>query len=100
MELLNETLSQTLNFTDNECIVKSNYLEFEAYCYLLIMCPLALIGIILNIISLRVFNDKSFNSVTFKYLRLIALTDLFICITVIPYCLTAYTQVIFFNYTL
>jgi hypothetical protein len=76
----------------NDCIVKSSYLEIEAYCYLFIMCPLALIGIVLNIISLRVFNDKSFNSVTFKYLRLIAITDLFICIIVIPYCLTAYTQ--------
>jgi hypothetical protein len=96
MDPLNETLLETLNSTDIECVVKSNYLEFEAYCYLFIMCPLALIGIILNMISLRVFNDyKSFNSVTFKYLRLIAFTDLFICITVIPYCLTAYTQVIF-----
>ncbi len=93
MEPFNETSILSSNKTENVCIVKSSYLEFEAYCYLFIMCPLAFIGIVLNIISLRVFNDKSFNSVTFKYLRLIAITDLFICITVIPYCLTAYTQV-------
>jgi hypothetical protein len=68
------------------------YLDVEQYFYLFLMCPLAIIGIILNLISLKVFRDKSFNSVTFKYLRLITLTDFFICIIIIPYCITNYTQ--------
>ena len=68
------------------------YKDFEPYYYLYFMCPVALIGIFLNIVSLRVFNAKSFNAtVTFKYLRIIALTDLFICLIVLVYCITMYT---------
>ena len=86
----NNPLSNVSNA--EKCKLESIYLEIEHYCYLFIMCPLAVIGIILNLINLKVFRDKSFNTVTFKYIRLITLTDLFICITIIPYCLTAYTQ--------
>lgn len=74
------------------CRLKNSYLDVEAYSYLFIMVPLALIGIILNLLSLKVFINKSFNTVTFKYIRLITLTDFFICLLVIPYCLTSYTQ--------
>jgi hypothetical protein len=74
------------------CNLVQVYFEEEFYCYLFIMCPLAIIGIILNLISLKVFKDKSFNSVTFRYLRLITFTDFFICVIIIPYCLTSYTQ--------
>ena len=70
----------------------TEYFEEEFYCYLFIMCPLAIIGVLLNLLSLKVFYDKSFNSVTFKYIRLITLTDCFICLIIIPYCVTAYTQ--------
>jgi len=78
--------------SNQSCILEQIYFDFERYCYLFVMFPLAVIGIILNIVNLKVFNDKSFNSVTFKYIRLITITDLFICITIIPYFLTAYTQ--------
>lgn len=85
-----------LNNTDlsneSDCELSNSYYRFEAYSYLFVMCPLALIGIVLNLISLQVFRDKSFNTVTFKYLRLITLTDFFICIIIIPYCITSYTQ--------
>lgn len=86
--------SKLINNNESEtgCKLVTSYYELEAYCYLFIMCPLAVIGIVLNLISLRVFRDKSFNTVTFKYLRLITLTDFFICIIIIPYCLTSYTQ--------
>lgn len=74
------------------CSLNINYYDEEFYCYLFIMCPLALVGILLNLVSLKVFSDKSFNTVTFKYLRLITLTDCFICCIIIPYCITSYTQ--------
>jgi hypothetical protein len=75
-----------------ECQLRTSYFEEEFYCYLFIMCPLAIAGVILNLISLKVFKDRSFNAVTFKYIRLITLTDFFICLIIIPYCVTAYTQ--------
>jgi hypothetical protein len=77
---------------NEECQLKTSYFEEEFYCYLFIMCPLAVAGVILNLISLKVFKDRSFNAVTFKYIRLITLTDFFICLIIIPYCVTAYTQ--------
>jgi hypothetical protein len=70
------------------------YFPIEQYIYIYYMCPIAIIGIILNAISLRVFNAKSFNTtVTFKYLRIIARTDLFICLIVLGYCVSFYTPV-------
>ena len=75
------------------CKLNLEYKHFEKYYYLYFMCPVAIIGIILGFISVRVFNAKSFNStVTFKYLRIIARIDLFICIILLPYCLTNYTK--------
>jgi hypothetical protein len=80
------------NNSDSNCSIELTYSKVESLCYLYIMCPLAFLGVVLNIVSLRVFADKGFNSVTFKYLRLITWTDLFICIMVIPYCTLLYTQ--------
>lgn len=98
--LKNNTLSKhhsmeqdSMDASSNQtCILTSIYFDFEPYCYLFVMFPLAIIGIVLNIVNLKIFSNKSFNSVTFKYIRLITITDLFICITIIPYFLTAYTQ--------
>nr|QVK45821.1 G protein-coupled receptor [Proales similis] len=87
MDLQDELVSNASN-----CSVESNYLKLEAICYLFIMCPLAVLGLVLNLAILKVFSDKSFNTVTFKYLRLIAVSDFFICLVIVPYCLTAYTQ--------
>lgn len=74
------------------CKVVLEYMPIEMYFYLFLMCPLAIFGIVLNLVSLKCFLDKSFNTVTFKYLRLITLTDFFICVIIIPYCLFFYTQ--------
>jgi hypothetical protein len=82
----------TYSNASSVCELTISYLQIEQYCYIFIMCPLAFIGIVLNLISLKVFINKSFNTVTFKYIRLITLTDFFICIIIIPYCLTMYTQ--------
>lgn len=76
----------------SSCPLDIQYLPTEMYCYLFVMVPLAIIGIVLNLISLKCFLDRSFNSVTFKYLRLITLTDFFICVIIIPYCILFYTQ--------
>lgn len=74
--------------------IQHKYFPIEHYIYIYYMCPLAIIGIILNAISLRVFNAKSFSTtVTFKYLRIIARIDLFICIIVLGYCISFYTPV-------
>lgn len=79
-------------FSNQTCPPPIPYFTTEMICYLFVMCPLAFIGIILNLVSLKCFLDKSFNSVTFKYLRLITLTDFFICVIIIPYCVFFYTQ--------
>jgi hypothetical protein len=86
------SLDAKVGSNNQTCILESIYFDFEPYCYLFVMLPLAVIGIVFNLVNLKVFSDKSFNSVTFKYIRLITITDLFICITIIPYLLTAYTQ--------
>lgn len=79
------------------CSKLAPYEEFEVYYHLYFMCPIALIGIVLNVISLRVFNARSFSTtVTFKYLRIIASTDLCICIIVFLYCVLMFTPA--FNY--
>jgi hypothetical protein len=83
-------LQQEQNSSD--CTLKPSYILEEQICYLYIMCPLAIIGLILNIISIKVFNDKSFNTVAFCYLRLMTYFDLIICAIIIIYCLTAYTS--------
>lgn len=80
------------NANQTSCPLDMHYLSVEMYGYLFVVCPLAFVGILLNLISLKCFLDKSFNSVTFKYLRLITLTDFFICVIIIPYCVLFYTQ--------
>jgi hypothetical protein len=84
--------SSTTLSNDELCSLKPTYFEWEPIYYLAIMCPIAFIGLFTNTITFKIFMDKTFNSVTFKYLKLIAITDFFICLTVIPYCLTSYTQ--------
>ncbi len=88
--------STSLSSNDELCSLKPTYFEWEPIYYLAIMCPIAFIGLFTNTITFKIFMDKTFNSVTFKYLKLIAITDFFICLTVIPYCLTSYTQA--YNY--
>ena len=80
------------------CSGLKSYLDFEQYYYLYFICPIAIIGIILNVISLLVFNAKSFTTtVTFKYLRIIARIDICICIILSGYSFFMYTPA--FNYT-
>jgi len=81
------------NNTKTECdSMEPTYFEWEPIYYLAVMCPIAFFGLFSNVITFRIFLEKSFNSVTFKYLKLITITDFFICLTVIPYCLTSYTS--------
>jgi hypothetical protein len=61
------------------------------------MSPLCCIGLILNVINLIVFSDRSFKNLTFKYLRLIAFVDCITCILVFIYCITNYTRPHTFN---
>ncbi len=92
----NLSTTNTTNAT-TECANLISYLPFEPFYYLYFMCPVALTGIFLNVISLQVFKSKSFNTtVTFKYLRIITRTDLCICTIVLFYCLSMYTPA--FNY--
>ncbi|CAF2627985.1 unnamed protein product [Rotaria sp. Silwood2] len=56
------------------------------------MSPLCLIGLILNVINLIVFSDRSFKNLTFKYLRLVAFVDCITCTLVFIYCITNYTR--------
>jgi hypothetical protein len=56
------------------------------------MSPLCLIGLVLNVMNLIVFSDRSFKNLTFKYLRLIAFIDCITCTLVFIYCITNYTR--------
>ncbi|CAF0830653.1 unnamed protein product [Adineta steineri] len=78
--------------TTNNCSVALQYLVVEQIFYLYIMSPICLIGLILNVINLIVFFDRSFKNLTFKYLRLIAFVDCITCILVFIYCITNYTR--------
>lgn len=89
-------MASNLSLNTSECSLRPTYFEWEPIYYLAIMCPIAIIGLFSNVITFRIFLDKNFNSVTFKYLKLITIIDFLICLTVIPYCLTSYTQA--FNY--
>lgn len=77
---------------ETNCNFKHDYSIEEKICYLYIMCPIALIGIILNILCLRVYFHASFNTVAFSYLRIMSWIDLIICSIVLPYCLITYTN--------
>ncbi len=95
----NETLraNHSANHTPAHCTQLQSYLPFEPLYYLYFMCPVAITGILLNVVSLQVFKAKSFNAtVTFKYLRIITRADLCICTIVLFYCLSMYTPA--FNY--
>lgn len=74
------------------CSVSLHYKFLEHIVYLYVMSPLCLIGLVLNVINLIVFSDRSFKNLTFKYLRLVAFVDCITCILVFIYCITNYTQ--------
>ena len=85
--ITSDSLNASSTNITQSCFIKSNYFFEEQIIYLYIICPLAIIGIILNILSIKVFNDKSFNTVAFCYLRLMTWFDLVICGIVVVYCL-------------
>jgi len=74
------------------CSVSLQYKFIEHIVYLYLMSPLCFIGLLLNVISLIVFSDRSFKNLTFKYLRLIAFVDCITCTLVFIYCITNYTR--------
>ncbi|CAF2418630.1 unnamed protein product [Rotaria sp. Silwood2] len=76
----------------NNCSVTLQYTFVEHIFYLYFMSPLCLIGLILNVINLIVFSDRSFKNLTFKYLRLVAFVDCITCTLVFIYCITNYTR--------
>ncbi|CAF1353826.1 unnamed protein product [Rotaria sp. Silwood1] len=74
------------------CSVSLQYKVIEHIVYLYVMSPLCLMGLVLNVINLIIFSDRSFKNLTFKYLRLIAFVDCITCILVFIYCVTNYTR--------
>lgn len=76
----------------SNCSVALPYRFLEHITYLYVMSPLCIIGLLLNVINLLVFADRSFKNLTFKYLRLIAFVDCITCILVFIYCITNYTR--------
>ena len=74
------------------CSVSLQYTFLEHIAYLYFMSPLCLLGLLLNVINLIVFSDRSFKNLTFKYLRLIAFVDCITCTLVFIYCVTNYTR--------
>ncbi|CAF0989231.1 unnamed protein product [Didymodactylos carnosus] len=80
------------NVGSNNCTLSLQYKFIEQIVYLYIMSPLCIIGLLLNIINLWIFSDRSFKNLTFKYLRLIAFVDCITCILVFIYCITNYTK--------
>lgn len=80
------------NSLPSACTVSLQYRFLEHVFYLYLLSPLCLIGLLLNIINLIVFADRSFKNLTFKYLRLIAFVDCITCVLVFIYCVTNYTQ--------
>ncbi|CAF0747372.1 unnamed protein product [Rotaria sp. Silwood1] len=76
----------------NNCSVALQYKFVEHIFYLYFMSPLCLIGLILNVINLIIFSDRSFKNLTFKYLRLVAFVDCITCTLVFIYCITNYTR--------
>jgi hypothetical protein len=82
----------TISNSVNNCSVLLSYKILEHIVYLYFMSPLCLIGLMLNVINLIVFSDRSFKNLTFKYLRLIAFVDCITCTLVFIYCITNYTE--------
>ncbi|CAF3665733.1 unnamed protein product [Rotaria socialis] len=81
----------------NNCSVALQYSIVEQIIYLYLMSPLCVIGLILNVINLIIFSDRSFKNLTFKYLRLIAFVDCITSTLVFIYCVTNYTRPRTFN---
>jgi len=81
-----------ISSSTKNCSVSLEYKFIEHIGYLYLMSPLCLIGLILNVINLIVFSDRSFKNLTFKYLRLIAFIDCITCTLVFIYCITNYTR--------
>jgi hypothetical protein len=82
----------SIDSIDNNCSVTLQYKFVEHISYLYILSPLCIIGLILNVINLIIFSDRSFKNLTFKYLRLIAFVDCITCTLVFIYCITNYTR--------
>ena len=96
--LLNSrTIESNESLITNNCSVALEYKFFEHLSYLYFMSPLCVIGLLLNVINLIIFSDRSFKNLTFKYLRLIAFVDCITCILVFIYCITNYTRPRTFN---
>ena len=76
----------------SNCSVTLQYRPIEHVFYLYFMSPLCLIGLVLNVINLIIFADRSFKNLTFKYLRLVAFVDCITCTLVFIYCITNYTR--------
>jgi hypothetical protein len=91
LAITNATTIATPNILKT-CSVSLQYKFIEHIVYLYFMSPLCLMGLILNVINLIVFSDRSFKNLTFKYLRLIAFVDCITCILVFIYCITNYTR--------
>ncbi|CAF1133392.1 unnamed protein product [Rotaria sordida] len=91
---LKTTSTTTIGISNSikNCNVSLQYKFIEHIVYLYIMSPLCLTGLVLNVINLIVFSDRSFKNLTFKYLRLIAFVDCITCILVFIYCITNYTR--------
>ncbi|UJR14168.1 hypothetical protein I4U23_001163 [Adineta vaga] len=91
--ILSETTT-TRHLTNpiRNCSVSLQYKLIEHIIYLYFMSPLCLIGLLLNVVNLIVFSDRSFKNLTFKYLRLVAFVDCITCILVFIYCITNYTR--------
>jgi hypothetical protein len=90
--LLNNPSIDSIESLNNTCSVTLQYKFAEHIFYLYFLSPLCLIGLILNVINLIIFSDRSFKNLTFKYLRLVAFVDCITCILVFIYCVTNYTR--------
>jgi hypothetical protein len=82
----------TISNSIKNCSVSLQYKIIEHIVYLYFLSPLCLLGLILNVINLIVFSDRSFKNLTFRYLRLIAFVDCITCTLVFIYCITNYTR--------
>ena len=83
---------QTPSLLSTNCSVSLQYRFLEHLVYIYFMFPLCLFGLVVNVINLIIFSDRSFKNLTFKYLRLIAFVDCITCTLVSIYCITSYTR--------
>jgi hypothetical protein len=97
LTLTTTSATTIISNSTNSCNVSLQYKFIEHVVYLYFMSPLCLIGLVLNVMNLIVFSDRSFKNLTFKYLRLIAFIDCITCTLVFIYCVTNYTRPNSFN---